>query len=412
MSKLRNRILVKRGGNLPSELYSFNGDYLRLTLANFYETGGFKKSNLSRNVYFVGDIEKYVPLEKNTLITPLTEQVKGLLGSMALIPESNKYIPCGDIGIIEILDKSINKSYLYHLFKYDYIRIQLVRGAQKSKIRHVSANDFYNIEWDFPELRTQEKIGQLLDKIDDKIELNNKINLELENMAKIIYDYWFLQFEFPNDEGKPYKSSGGKMVWNEELKKEIPEGWENGNLYDIASFINGLACQKYRPTNDIEKLPVIKISEMHNGITDKTEFVSSDIPEKYIIDDGDILFSWSATLETMIWTGGKGGLNQHIFKVNPIKYSKYYVFMQLSIYILNFIKIAEARKTTMGHITTEHLKQSKILLPEISIIDKFHNKVNKIFKEIIKNSQEIRELTSLKNYLLPLLMNGQIGFKD
>ena len=412
MSKLRNRILVKRGGNLPSELYSFNGDYLRLTLANFYETGGFKKSNLSRNVYFVGDIEKYVPLEKNTLITPLTEQVKGLLGSMALIPESNKYIPCGDIGIIEILDKSINKSYLYHLFKYDYIRIQLVRGAQKSKIRHVSANDFYNIEWDFPELRTQEKIGQLLDKIDDKIELNNKINLELENMAKIIYDYWFLQFEFPNDEGKPYKSSGGKMVWNEELKKEIPEGWENGNLYDIASFINGLACQKYRPTNDIEKLPVIKISEMHNGITDKTEFVSSDIPEKYIIDDGDILFSWSATLETMIWTGGKGGLNQHIFKVNPIKYSKYYVFMQLSIYILNFIKIAEARKTTMGHITTEHLKQSKILLPEISIIDKFHNKVNKIFKEIIKNSQEIRELTSLKNYLLPLLMNGQVGFKD
>lgn len=202
------------------------------------------------------------------------------------------------------------------------------------------------------------------------------------------------------------------MVWNEELKREIPEGWEVGNLYDIADFINGLACQKYRPVNDTEKLPVIKITEMHDGITDNTEFVRSDIPENNIINDGDILFSWSATLETMIWTGGKCGLNQHIFKVIPNNISKYYVFMQLSSYIGNFVKMAEARKTTMGHITTEHLKQSKIVLPNKAIAEMFDKKISDVFRMIIKNNQEKRELMNVRDFLLPLLMNGQVGFKE
>ena len=112
-----------------------------------------------------------------------------------------------------------------------------------------------------------------------------------------------MQFEFPDSEGKPYKSSGGKLVWNDLLEMEVPVGWELGNLYDIADFINGLACQKYRPISDDKKLPVIKIKEMHDGITEATEFVREDIPDKNKLDDGDILFSWSATLETMLWTG-------------------------------------------------------------------------------------------------------------
>ena len=151
---------------------------------------------------------------------------------------------------------------------------------------------------------------------------------------------------------------------------------------------------------------------MHDGITDNTEFVRSDIPENNIINDGDILFSWSATLETMIWTGGKCGLNQHIFKVIPNNISKYYVFMQLSSYIGNFVKMAEARKTTMGHITTEHLKQSKIVLPNKAIAEMFDKKISDVFRMIIKNNQEKRELMNVRDFLLPLLMNGQVGFKE
>lgn len=262
-----------------------------------------------------------------------------------------------------------------------------------------------------PEKDVQIKMFDTLKMIDDKIQINSNINTELEAMAKTIYDYWFLQFEFPNEEGKPYKSSGGKMVWNEELKREIPEGWEVGSLYDIADFINGIACQKFRPISD-DRLPVIKIAEMHDGITNRTEWARNDVPEKNLIFDGDILFSWSATLETIIWNGGKGVLNQHIFKVIPKKFPKYYIFMQLSAYIINFVQMAEARKTTMGHITIDHLKQSKILMPPLIITKKFDDAVKVNFEKILEENIENRELVSLRNFLLPLLMNGKVGFKE
>ena len=183
-------------------------------------------------------------------------------------------------------------------------------------------------------------------------------------------------------------------------------------MYDIADFINGLPCQKYRPNDEFHKLPVIKIKEMHEGVSKDTEWVSDNIPEKNIIEAGDILFSWSASLETMVWPGCRGGLNQHIFKVVPKVYTKYYVYMQLSAYIINFRIMAEARKTTMGHITTEHLKQSKIVLPDIGVVEEFEGKIRPIIDKILKVNLENQELQSLKNFMLPMLMNGQIGFKE
>ena len=140
------------------------------------------------------------------------------------------------------------------------------------------------------------------------------LNRNLEAMARQLYDYWFVQFDFPDEDGKPYKSSGGKMVWNEKLKRNIPENWYCGNLFDIAVFTNGLACQKFRPKEDEESLPVIKIREMHDGINADTELVSANIPGDLIVNNGDVLFSWSASLEVMLWAFGKGGLNQHIFR--------------------------------------------------------------------------------------------------
>lgn len=244
--------------------------------------------------------------------------------------------------------------------------------------------------------------------IDNKIRLNDRICSELESMAKALYDYWFVQFDFPDENGEPYRTAGGEMVWNEQLKREIPKGWEVGNLYSIADFINGLACQKFRPKDGEKAIPVIKIKEMHDGITSETEQVSENIPSRHKIFDGDILFSWSATLEVMYWYGGSGGLNQHIFKVNPKSYfSKEYVYEQLSSYIVNFVKMAEARKTTMGHITTDHLEQSKIPLPPESLIKQFKEKIYPIHLKIGQTKQENRELTKLRDWLLPMLMNGQ-----
>ena len=160
-------------------------------------------------------------------------------------------------------------------------------------------------------------------------------------------------------------------------------------------------------------MPVVKISEMHHGISKDTELVSINIPDKHKIFAGDILFSWSATLEVMLWCGANAGLNQHIFKVVPKEnYSKEYVYQQVSTYIINFIKMAEARKTTMGHITSDHMEQSRIVLPPNTLVEKYSIKVKKMYDKIVSANKENQELTSLRDFLLPLLMNGQLGFKD
>ncbi|SKB84196.1 Type I restriction modification DNA specificity domain-containing protein [Lachnospiraceae bacterium] len=194
----------------------------------------------------------------------------------------------------------------------------------------------------------------------------------------------------------------------------IPSGWIIGNLYEISNFTNGITCQKYPPNNDNADLRVIKIREMHAGtFSEDSEFVHSNVPSKIIIKDGDILFSWSASLEVMRWFGGKGALNQHIFKVDAKPpYTNEFVYHTLSNYIVKFVAMAEARKTTMGHITTDHIEQSTIVIPPAEIINKFTNNIIPIHKKIAKLQVENRHLIALRDELLPVLMNGQVSICD
>ena len=294
--------------------------------------------------------------------------------------------------------------YLYRLLSL----LDLSRLDSGTGVPSMTFDSYYNIKVWLPKIEEQRCIASVLQKLDAKIELNRQINDNLEAMAKQLYDYWFVQFDFPNEEGKPYKSSGGVMVWNEKLKREIPQGWHCGTLLDIAEYTNGLACQKYRPT-DNNKLPVIKIKEMHDGLSADTEWIKADIPDDVKVFDGDVLFSWSASLEVMLWAYGNGGLNQHIFKVTSKNgYPRSFYFYQLIHYVGVFKQMAEARKTTMGHITQDHLRQSTIALPpNVDIANKLEEKLCPIFDEIVKNNQEIMALTKQRDELLPLLMNGQ-----
>ena len=276
--------------------------------------------------------------------------------------------------------------------------------------KRIDPTNFFNIGIKLPPLAQQYEIGKLLSSLDTKIKLNRQINQNLEAMAKQLYDYWFVQFDFPNEEGKPYKSSGGEMLWNDKLKRNIPVGWHCGNLFEIAVFTNGLACQKFRPKDDEMPLPVIKIREMHDGISVDTEEVTSNIPESVKVYNGDVLFSWSASLEVMLWAYGLGGLNQHIFKVTSANdFPKSFYYFQLLDYVDVFKKMAEARKTTMGHITQDHLQQSTIAIPDNKdIADKFEKLISPIFKQVVKLQEEISNLIKQRDELLPLLMNGQI----
>lgn len=336
----------------------------------------------------------------------------GTIGKFVYVnsPLSNKTTFQKSVAILKPDKEKIFPKFLYYSLYAQKER--LIKMANGTTQKNLLLADLRNLKIKIPPMDFQKECVRILEYIDDLITNNKKTNIDLENLITIIFNYWFLQFDFPNENNKPYKANNGLMSYNEELKQEIPSNWSIGSLDDIAEYINGLACQNYRPINENDKLPVIKITEMHDGITDKTEWVRSDIDEKHIIDNGDILFSWSATLETMIWTGGKGGLNQHIFKVIPNDYGKYYVYMMISSYIINFVRMAESRKTTMGHITKEHLLQSKIPLPPRELTYKFDKLVSIFFDKYITNNIENVELNSLKEFLLPLLLSGQLKFKD
>ena len=313
-----------------------------------------------------------------------------------------------DVLVLRVKEGHSSK-YLYALLLQDSFFDYVMLGTKGSKMPRGDKEQI--LRFAFPTLDVpEEKIGDLFFNLESKISLNLEINKNLEALAKQIYDYWFVQFDFPDENGRPYKSSGGKMVWNEKLKRIIPEGWHCGNLFEIATFTNGLACQNNRPKEGEKPLPVIKIREMRDGFTADSEYVSPNIPEAVRVYNGDILFSWSASLEVMLWCFGNGGLNQHIFKVTSANdFPKSFYYYQLLNYVTIFKKMAEARKTTMGHITQDHLQQSTIAIPDdISIANKLDGIISPIFAQIVKLQEEITHLTKQRNELLPLLMNGQV----
>ncbi len=360
--------------------------------------------------------KNFVELNSNSLLL----SINGTLGNMAFFNGEN--VMLGKSAAYLNFKTNINRFYFYY-FQLPNIQKYFYDVATGSTIKNLSLKSLQEFEVPLPDNNEYQKIAAVLSALDDKIELNNRINAELEEMAKTLYDYWFVQFDFPNSpllEGgqnsenfdgvfKPYKSSGGKMVYNETLKREIPEGWEVKSLYKIADFINGLACQKFRPENENDDyLPVIKIREMNEGKSNNTERVRVNIPEKNIINDGDVLFAWSASLDVKIWTEGKGALNQHIFKVVSKDYPRSFYYFELLNYLKHFKMMAELRKTTMGHITIDHLRTSYISIPPKNLIEKLDEKLDILIERIIINKKQNQELSALRDWLLPMLMNGQV----
>ena len=318
-------------------------------------------------------------------------------------------MPFWTVDTLYYTEVNTNLANPYYLYRYLSL-LDLNNLDSGTGVPSMTFDNYYGLKIFLPNIEKQTKIAQILQTLDKKITINRQINQNLEAMAKQLYDYWFVQFDFPNEEGKPYKSSGGEMLWNDKLKRNIPVGWHCGNLFEIAVFTNGLACQKFRPKDNEVPLPVIKIREMHDGISVDTEEVTSNIPESVKVYNGEVLFSWSASLEVMLWAYGFGGLNQHIFKVTSANdFPKSFYYFQLLDYVDVFKKMAEARKTTMGHITQDHLQQSTIAIPDNKdIADKFEELISPIFKQIVKLQEEISNLIKQRDELLPLLMNGQI----
>ncbi len=232
--KLGQLLDVTRGASLSGEYYAAEGEYIRLTLGHFdYQNGGFKENTSKDNLYFTGNVKDEFILNEGDIITPLTEQTFGLIGSTAIIPESGKYIQSQDIGLVKCNEDLLYPGFCYYLLPTALVKSQLSAGAQQTSIRHTSPDKIKACKVFIPSLNEQKKIAKLLSAIDKKIILNRAINKNLEALAKQLYDYWFVQFDFPNEDGKPYKSSGGAMVWSSDLKKDIPIGWDVVSLRGI-----------------------------------------------------------------------------------------------------------------------------------------------------------------------------------
>ena len=190
----------------------------------------------------------------------------------------------------------------------------------------------------------------------------------------------------------------------------IPQGWRVESLSSIADYINGLAMQKYRPTGNETGLPVLKIKELGQGCCDDNSELCSPslIGEKYIIDDGDIIFSWSGTLMVNIWCGGKCGLNQHLFVVKPYDVPKWFAYQWTKHHLDNFIQIAKDKAVTMGHIKRGELDKAKVLVPDKDNLAKISSLMIPIHRQIISRKIESRRLSSLRDTLLPRLMSGML----
>ncbi|WP_443854092.1 restriction endonuclease subunit S [Eshraghiella crossota] len=312
--------------------------------------------------------------------------------------------------------------YIFYCLK---INLELLRKkAQGSQTKFLTMQLLDAFEIDDIPLAEQKRIAYTLSDIDSKIENNKKINAELESMAKTIYDYWFLQFEFPNEEGKPYKSSGGKMVWNEELKREIPEGWEVSHVKDCIKHINtGLNPRD----NFVLGNGSIKYITVKNLTTDGTiDFSGCDMIDEEArvivhnrsdVSKKDILFASIAPLGRCAIVHENPtdwDINESVFCIRPnnnIVSTEYLYMFFMSDY---FIKKAEHNSTgsVFSGIRISSLEDMIITIPPEKIKDNFVKAIRETLYMKYENEKQNQELASLRDFLLPMLMNGQIGFKD
>ena len=403
--KLGELIDVTRGASLSGEYYSTEGEYIRLTCGNFdYKNNCFKENTSKENLFYTGDFREEFLLEKDDIITPLTEQAIGLLGSTARIPDSGKYIQSQDIALIRCKPGKIDANFCFYLISSPLVRQQLSAAAQQTKIRHTSPDKIKDCTVWIPDLDNQRKIGKLLYDIDQKIAINRQINDNLEAMAKQLYDYWFVQFDFPDENGKPYKSSGGKMVWNEKLNREIPEGWRDGVLSDIANIRMGQSPDG-SSYNEAGLGTIFYQGSTDFGLRFPSIRQYTTAPSRFA-KKGDILMSVRAPVGALNIANNDCCIGRGLSAISSKLGSMTHLYYVLNDFWLRFEQINSAG-TTFGAITKDELYDLPVIIPDSGIVKAFEEVCKPIYDKQMIIGEEINSLTKQRDELLPLLMNGQ-----
>lgn len=328
---------------------------------------------------------------------------RGTLGQIVYIPEDSKYtryVISQSQFRFSCKTDIVRPDYLTYYFHTPIGQYKLLSNASQVGVPALAraTSTFRTLDVDLPSIECQNKIMDILSSLDKKIETNNKINANLEEMAQAIFKNWFVDFA-------PFKD--GKFVESE--LGMIPEGWRVVSLTSIANFMNGLAMQKFPPTEKENSYPVLKIKELGQGMCDaSSDRCSKDIKQEYIIKNGDVIFSWSGTLLVDVWCGGICGLNQHLFKVTSAEYPKWFYLYWTKHHLANFIHIAKDKAVTMGHIKRSHLDEALVIVPSIDDMKRASAIFEPIVEKIISLRIENQHLASIRDTLLPRLMSGEI----
>ena len=296
-----------------------------------------------------------------------------------------------------------SQDYIYGILQTKLFKNYIERCATGTSIKHISLQQISDFEFDFHLPEIQAKLGRIIADIDDKIRVNRQINDNLEAMAKQLYDYWFVQFDFPNEEEKPYKSSGGAMVWNEKLKREIPQGWTAANIFDELSVQYGFPFSTDLFTEEPTNIPVVRIRDiLENSVS---AYSREEADEKYKLQKQDLLIGMDGNFHMNFWNDNVSYLNQRSVRLRTNPNSTVSI-LQARYDIAPYIKAKElrAKGSTVGHLSDKDLKELFVL---VSPNADFRNKFDSILAEIIENRCEIEYLTKQRDELLPLLMNGQ-----
>ena len=414
--KLGEILDVTRGASLSGKFYAAEGEYVRLTCGNFdYQNNCFKENKAKDNLYYIGDFKPDFLMKEGDIITPLTEQAIGLLGSTAIIPESGKYIQSQDVAKIVCKEHLLDKDFAFYLISSNLVKQQLSAAAQQTKIRHTSPDKIKDcIVW-IPELEEQKRIGKLLRTIDLKIELNRQLNHNLEAMAKQLYDYWFVQFDFPDENGKPYKSSGGKMVWDKRLKREIPLLWKAKMVEEVADVYNGATPSTVNELNyggDIVWITPKDLSDQKQKFVYQGERnisqVGYDSCSTHLLPSNTILMSSRAPIGLLAIAKTELCTNQG-FKsfVSKSKNIATYLYYYLQYHITQIEQLGTG--TTFKEVSREDILKFPMLKPSDNVLDLWEEIVSALNDRQLEIQKENENLIKQRNELLPLLMNGQVS---
>jgi type I restriction enzyme S subunit len=344
---------------------------------------------------------------------------KGGIERCALIRKPQVGWFLGSDGIRLRPPSTCDARFLAYSLQTQAIKKWLLQNSTGSTMASLNGATIGRLPIALPSLFEQRLVADALELLDDHITLLRETNATLEAIAQALFKSWFVDFDpvRAKMEGRAPEGMDEATAalfpdgFEESELGAVPSGWLVRSLDEIARYLNGLALQKFPPTG-CRDLPVIKIAQLRKGDTVGADTASRDIKPQYVVQNGDVLFSWSGSLEVEIWCGGEGALNQHLFKVTSTQYPKWFYYLWTRHHLENFRQIAASKATTMGHIQRAHLSAAKVVVPPAPVLDMANAALQPIIERMIETALQAQTLATLRDTLLPRLISGQLRLPE